>query len=166
MNFSPEISEINTYEETCKTIRTLGKLRLTSVGGYQRIVFTNGCFDVLHAGHMKVLQKCRQIAGPFGAVVVGINSDASVKRLKGESRPIFPEEHRGLLLASLRFVDHVVSFEEDTPIDLIRALCPDVIVKGGDYRSQDVIGSDGALVTIVPLEEGWSTTSIIERMKR
>lgn len=164
MNFSPEISENNTYEETCKTIRTLGKLRVN--GGYQRVVFTNGCFDVLHAGHMKVLRKCREIAGPFGGVVVGINSDVSVKRLKGESRPIFPEEHRGLLLASLRFVDHVVSFDEDTPIDLIRALQPDVIVKGGDYKPQDVVGHELSLVTIVPLEEGWSTTSIIERMKR
>ncbi len=129
----------------------------------KKIVFTNGCFDILHLGHVKYLEKAKS----FGDIlIVGLNSDSSVKRLKGESRPINPEYDRAYLLASLQCVDYVVIFEEDTPLDLIRAVEPDTLVKGGDYRGKEVVGSSVAKeVKLVDFVEGKSTTSIIERAK-
>lgn len=143
-----------------------GKL-ITSVKKrrYERIVFTNGCFDVLHPGHVQLLMACRTYAGPKGAVVVGLNSDESVRKLKGPTRPIIGEAQRSLMLLALRFVDHVIVFEEETPRDLIDALRPDLIVKGEDYRDKVVVGSDVAPVVLVPIAEGFSTTAILERMQ-
>lgn len=130
--------------------------------GYERIVFTNGCFDIIHLGHIRLLQRCKDLAGPRGAVVVGMNSDESVRRLKGLGRPIIDETSRGTVLISLRYVDHVISFEEDTPRQLLETLRPHIIVKGGDYRKEDVVGNDLAMVEIVSLVDGYSTTKIIE----
>jgi rfaE bifunctional protein nucleotidyltransferase chain/domain len=131
----------------------------------RRIVFTNGCFDVLHRGHIEVLRRCRELAGPLGTVIVGLNDDASVRRLKGDDRPIFDEDSRALVLLSLRYVDQVISFSDDTPAELIKELKPDVIVKGGDYTQDKVVGKEHALVVIVPLVGGVSTTEVVRRVR-
>jgi D-beta-D-heptose 7-phosphate kinase/D-beta-D-heptose 1-phosphate adenosyltransferase len=133
----------------------------------KRIVFTNGCFDLLHIGHIKLLQA----AGEKGdKLVVGLNSDASVRRLKGDSRPIIPEEERAALLSSIKSVDLVVIFDEDTPMELILEFQPEVLVKGGDYTPETVVGGQmveswGGKVELVPLVEGVSTTRVIEWVK-
>ena len=133
----------------------------------QKIVFTNGCFDVLHFGHVYYLQQARQLGD---LLVVGLNSDASVKRLKGDSRPINGEKERAFVLAALSFVDYVVLFEEDTPGNLIKAVRPDVLVKGGDYALDQIVGADfvrenGGTVTTIPFVEGFSSSQIIEQLK-
>jgi D-beta-D-heptose 7-phosphate kinase/D-beta-D-heptose 1-phosphate adenosyltransferase len=132
-----------------------------------RVVFTNGVFDLLHPGHIDVLVAAR---GMGSALVVGLNSDASVRRLKGPTRPIRSELERATVVAALEAVDVVVLFGEDTPLDLIRALEPDVLVKGGDYTVETVVGAPdvvarGGTVVIVPLTPGQSTTSTMERMQ-
>ena len=128
-----------------------------------KIVFTNGCFDLLHRGHVEYLSKAADMGD---VLVVGLNTDASVKRLKGEGRPVNNEEARALVLASLSFVDAVVLFDEDTPYELIKAVHPDVLVKGADYKVEDIVGYDivtsyGGTVTTVPLVEGYSTTQLL-----
>lgn len=132
-----------------------------------RVGFTNGCFDILHPGHLRVL---RQARAQCDRLIVAINTDASVKRLKGESRPVNSEQDRAELLAGIAGVDAVTSFDEDTPAELIDAIQPDVLVKGGDYKADEIVGADtvkarGGEVVIVPLLEGRSTTSIIERSR-
>ncbi|HET7622432.1 MAG TPA: D-glycero-beta-D-manno-heptose 1-phosphate adenylyltransferase [Gemmatimonadaceae bacterium] len=131
------------------------------------VVFTNGVFDLVHPGHVDVLEAARSYGD---ALIVGVNSDASVRRLKGEGRPVRSENDRAHVLAAMEAVDAVVIFPEDTPIELIRALRPDVLVKGGDYTPETVVGrgeveSRGGRVVIVPLTVGHSTTSIIERLR-
>lgn len=131
----------------------------------RRVVFTNGVFDILHAGHVTYLEEARALGD---VLVVGLNSDESVRRLKGPSRPINTQEDRARVLSALRCVDHVIVFEDDTPLAVITALIPDVLVKGGDYTRDTVVGADvveqhGGSVVIIPLLEGRSTTSIIAR---
>ena len=129
----------------------------------KRIVFTNGCFDVLHPGHLDLLRRAR---AEGDVLVVAINSDDSVRRLKGQNRPIFSQEERAMLLAGLEFVDFVTFFEEDTPYEVISLLRPHVLVKGRDYRLEEVVGRDLVEeVVLVPLKEGYSTTRLIERIK-
>lgn len=133
----------------------------------EKIVFTNGCFDVLHRGHIELLL---QAAEEGQKLVVGLNTDASVSRLKGAGRPINKEADRALVLAAQTFVDAVCLFDAATPIGLIEALQPEVLVKGGDYTEATVIGADivrqqGGRIVIVPLEPGYSSTDTIERMK-
>ncbi|MDR1758224.1 MAG: D-glycero-beta-D-manno-heptose 1-phosphate adenylyltransferase [Bacteroidales bacterium] len=133
----------------------------------QKVVFTNGCFDILHLGHVEYLLKAKSLGD---ILVVGLNSDVSVKRLKGDNRPIHPEHARAMVLAALLFVDYVIIFEEDTPYNLIRYIAPDVLVKGGDYRAEDVVGADimktnGGKVVIIPLTEGFSTTRVLQKAK-
>lgn len=135
---------------------------LTSQGA--KVVFTNGCFDILHRGHVEYLAKAADMGD---VLVVGLNTDASVTRLKGEGRPVNNEEARALVLASLNFVDAVVLFDEDTPYELIKAVRPDVLVKGADYKPEEIVGHDvvtsyGGTVATIPLVEGYSTTSIVE----
>jgi D-beta-D-heptose 7-phosphate kinase/D-beta-D-heptose 1-phosphate adenosyltransferase len=133
----------------------------------QTVVFTNGCFDLLHAGHLQLLEAARA----FGdLLVVGINSDASVTRLKGPERPILPATERARLLGALSCVDHVVVFDEDTPEVLIGALIPEVLVKGADYSVDEVVGKDvveaaGGRVERITLVQGASTTGLIERIR-
>jgi len=132
-----------------------------------RVVFTNGVFDLLHPGHVDVLTGARARGD---ALVVGLNSDASVRRLKGPARPVRSEGDRAYVLAALECVDAVAVFEEDTPLELVRALQPDVIVKGGDYTPDSVVGADVVRarrgeVVIIPLTPGHSTTSTIERLR-
>lgn len=134
----------------------------------RRVAFTNGVFDILHPGHIYSLSAAAREAD---YLIVGLNSDASTRRLKGDSRPVNPQEARALMLASLEIVDAVVIFEEDTPLELIRVLLPDVIVKGGDYTEDQIAGARevkeaGGSVVINPLLEGWSTTALIEKMKK
>jgi rfaE bifunctional protein nucleotidyltransferase chain/domain len=133
----------------------------------KKIVFTNGVFDILHEGHIASLSE----AASYGHVlIVGVNTDASVKRLKGESRPVNNENSRALLLASLVMTDGILLFDEDTPLNLISAILPDVLVKGGDYTIDQIAGArevmaNGGEVKIVPILEGFSTTAIIQKMK-
>lgn len=131
------------------------------------IVFTNGCFDILHAGHIHTLSTAKDQGD---ILIVGMNSDASTTRLKGPQRPINNQDNRALLLASLQIVDAVVLFEEDTPADLIERVTPDVLVKGGDYEKHQIIGAEwveqhGGQVITVPFLEGQSTTRIESRLK-
>ena len=125
----------------------------------QKLVFTNGCFDILHLGHLELLKHCRSI-GTW--VIVGINSDSSVKRLKGQHRPITSQEDRKSILEELRCVDEVIIFNEDTPHSLIQRLKPDIIVKGGDYTPEEVVGNDIAEVVIFKTIDGYSTTKTIQ----
>ncbi|MBZ0266083.1 D-glycero-beta-D-manno-heptose 1-phosphate adenylyltransferase [bacterium] len=128
------------------------------------VVFTNGVFDILHPGHVEVLEQSRALGD---RLIVGVNSDESVKRLKGEKRPIVPEMQRAALLLGLKAVDEVVLFDQDTPAELIALLKPDVLVKGGDYTPETVVGRDtveknGGKVVIIPLVEGLSTTNVVD----
>ena len=125
-----------------------------------KIVFTNGCFDIIHKGHVELLE----FAASEGRLVVGLNSDASVRRLKGSSRPVNSELDRKRVLEALRSVSEVIIFEEDTPYELITKIKPDLIVKGGDYNAKDVIGADISEVIIFPYVAGKSTTKIIEKI--
>lgn len=129
-----------------------------------KIVFTNGCFDLLHVGHVTYLEKASRLGD---RLLLGLNSDASVRRLKGRTRPLVGQEDRARVLAALSCVDAVVLFDEDTPADLVRAIRPDVLVKGGDYRKEEVVGrEDAGSVAIIDFEEGYSTTGIVERIAR
>lgn len=134
-----------------------------------KIVFTNGCFDIIHAGHVTYLSKARSLGD---CLVVGLNSDASVRRLgKGPERPVNNERARAVVLAALACVDHIVVFEEDTPLNLICKILPDVLVKGGDWSTETIVGADivmssGGRVLTIPFEEGFSTTSIIRRIRQ
>jgi rfaE bifunctional protein nucleotidyltransferase chain/domain len=133
----------------------------------ERIVFTNGCFDLLHFGHLHYLAEARELGD---RLVIGLNSEDSVRRLKGPNRPINDEKTREFQLASLEFVDAVVVFEQDTPIDLIKLLQPDILVKGGDWKASQIVGSDvvlsnGGTVKNLPFIEGYSTTLIEQKIK-
>jgi len=132
----------------------------------RKLVFTNGCFDIIHAGHVLYLQEARKLGD---ILIIGLNSDASVKRLKGSDRPVNNEEDRAIVLAALECVDYVIVFEEDTPYNLIKAIQPDVLVKGGDWKEEEIIGGDivkakGGSVISLPYWKGHSTTSIIRRL--
>ncbi|WP_134091620.1 D-glycero-beta-D-manno-heptose 1-phosphate adenylyltransferase [Olivibacter sp. XZL3] len=133
----------------------------------QKLVFTNGCFDIVHVGHLNYLLEASKLGQKL---LIGLNSDASVKRLKGCSRPINGERDRAALLASLFFVDAVVLFEEDTPLDLIKAIEPDVLVKGGDYAIDQIVGAketlaQGGSVEILEFLPGYSTTNIVSKIR-
>ncbi len=132
-----------------------------------QVVWTNGCFDLLHAGHITYLAQAK---GAGNRLIVGVNSDASVKKLKGPSRPIFALEHRLLNLAAMQAVDLVIPFNDETPLELIKALKPDILIKGGDYQAHQVVGGSevlawGGVVQIIPFLDGHSSTSIINKIK-
>jgi len=134
----------------------------------QRVVFTNGCFDLLHLGHVRYLEEARSLGD---ALIIGVNTDASVKRLQKEpDRPVNPEGDRAALVAALACVDRVVLFSEDTPLELITALQPDILVKGGDYRLEEIAGREvvrarGGEVKVLPLVQGYSTTALLDRIR-
>jgi D-glycero-beta-D-manno-heptose 1-phosphate adenylyltransferase len=132
----------------------------------QKIVFTNGCFDILHLGHIDYLSKA---AGLGNILIIGVNTDASVSRIKGPLRPLQDQESRAILIASLKFVDAVVLFNEDTPLELIRQIQPDILVKGADYKPEDIVGYDivmakGGEVVTLDFLPGYSTSSIEKRI--
>jgi len=142
--------------EICANLRHSGKT----------IVFTNGCFDILHPGHIHTLTQAKTLGD---VLIVGINSDASVKRLKGDRRPILNQDERVVMLSALAVVDYVTVFDGDTPLELINLLRPDILVKGGDWSPKAVVGRDvvethGGKVVLIPYQEGFSTTDIIERI--
>ncbi len=132
-----------------------------------KIVFTNGCFDLLHLGHISYLADTKALGNKL---IIGLNSDDSVKRLKGETRPINDIESRAMMLASFAFIDAVCVFEEDTPLNLISTISPDVLVKGGDYELNQIVGHDvvlkeGGIVKTIPFLEGYSSSNIVTRIK-
>jgi D-beta-D-heptose 7-phosphate kinase/D-beta-D-heptose 1-phosphate adenosyltransferase len=134
----------------------------------QKVVFTNGCFDLLHPGHVAYLEQARSLGD---ALIVGVNTDASVRRLaKGAARPVTPEADRARVLAALACVDRVALFDEDTPLELITALQPDVLVKGGDYKLAEIVGREvvqarGGQVLALPFVPGYSTTALLHRLR-
>ncbi len=133
----------------------------------RRIVFTNGCFDLLHYGHVAYLEAAKKRGD---VLVVGLNTDASVRRLKGRGRPVTPQKERAAVLAALACVDYVTLFSDDTPLRLIEAVCPDVLVKGGDWKTSQIVGAScvtacGGRVLILPLVKGRSTTGLLKRIK-
>ena len=134
----------------------------------KKIVFTNGCFDILHVGHIRYLSKAKKLGN---ILIVGLNSDKSVKKLKGDNRPINIFEDRATLLASLRFVDLVIIFEEKTPENLIKKIKPDILVKGGDYNIEDIVGyktviENGGEVKVLGFQDGYSSSNYINKIKK
>lgn len=179
-----EVSKFGTYAVTIDDIRayieaennvffenkivTIAKLKeILSKKANKKVVFTNGCFDIFHVGHSRYLREASKLGD---ILIVGVNSDSSVKRLKGKERPIMNEKERTELLASLEFISYIVIFEEDTPLNLIKEIKPDIITKGGDYKPDEIVGNDivksyGGKVVICPYIESKSTTSIINKIK-
>ena len=154
--------------DSCRKATKLASISVTKFGTYvlteediaqTRTVFTNGCFDILHRGHVEYLKRSRALGAKL---IVGLNSDSSVRRLKGSSRPVNSQEDRKAVLESLDCVDEVVIFDEDTPFVLIKSVKPDIITKGGDYSTEQVVGNDLADVVIIPFVQGYSTTKTLE----
>ena len=151
-------------------ISDLPKLKVTMAGWQsegKKIVFTNGVFDLLHIGHITYMAKAAELGDKL---VIGLNSDSSVKRIKGEDRPVNDQNSRAALLAALFFVDAIVVFEEDTPINVITALMPDILVKGADYSIDNIVGAkevtaNGGQVKTIDFVEGYSSTSIIQKIR-
>jgi rfaE bifunctional protein nucleotidyltransferase chain/domain len=158
--FNTEHKIVNREE----AIRQVNGLKMSG----KKVVFTNGCFDLVHLGHIDYLEKARNLGQ---ALVLGLNTDASVSRIKGPNRPIADEHSRSRLMASLVFVDLVVLFDEPTPLELIQALNPDILTKGDDYSLETIVGADfvlanGGSVQTVPLVAGYSTSRFIEKIIR
>jgi len=133
-----------------------------------KIVFTNGCFDLVHRGHIEVLANTADLGD---RLIIGLNSDSSIQKLKGENRPIMDENSRAILLASLQFIDAIVLFSEDTPQKLIETIVPDILAKGGDYKVEEIAGHEvvlqnGGEVILVPFIDGFSTTNIVDKIKQ
>lgn len=161
---APETTDRRIFDRV-SAVRMVNVWRLKS----DRIVFTNGCFDILHRGHVEYLQEAAALGD---RLVVGVNSDASVRRLgKGDDRPLNDQDSRAKVLAALRCVDAVVIFDEDTPLELITALQPDVVAKGGDWKPEQIVGADvvkarGGEVRSLKLVDGFSTTALVEKIRR
>jgi D-beta-D-heptose 7-phosphate kinase/D-beta-D-heptose 1-phosphate adenosyltransferase len=156
LHFMSEASKIKSLSELSTIVSSLKEAG-------KKVVFTNGCFDLLHRGHVEYLKASRRQGD---LLIVGLNSDASVRRLKGESRPVVCEEDRALLLAALEFVDFVVIFDEETPLTLIRTLRPTLLTKGADYAGKEVVGSEYAdRVELIDLVEGRSTTNTLSKIQ-
>ena len=159
-----------TYEQILQKTISPQEARKLFIPGFRKdkqLVFTNGCFDVLHRGHIYYLSRARALGD---LLVVGLNSDASVTLLKGPGRPVNKAEARAEVLGALAFVDYIIIFDEETPLNLINWLKPDVLVKGGDYKIEEIVGyrevtKTGGRVETIPLLEGYSSSSIIDRNK-
>ncbi|MBF0528866.1 MAG: D-glycero-beta-D-manno-heptose 1-phosphate adenylyltransferase [Deltaproteobacteria bacterium] len=148
-----------TWEQALNTVQNWRRQRLT-------VVFTNGCFDLMHIGHLRYLSEARALGQ---ALVVGLNSDRSIREIKGPSRPIMPQDQRGEILAGLEMIDAVVTFDQPTPLELITWLKPDILVKGGDWPIDRIVGREvvqaqGGRILTIPLTPGVSTTAIIHRV--
>jgi rfaE bifunctional protein nucleotidyltransferase chain/domain len=153
-------------ETKIKTREALVKIRQELLQQNKTVVFTNGCFDILHRGHVEYLQQSRRRGD---VLVVGLNSDDSVTRLKGKGRPLVPQEDRAYLLAALSAVDYICIFGEDTPAELIRALQPDILIKGGDYQIHEIVGREvvegrGGKVVTIPLTPNRSSSDVIRKI--
>ena len=150
-----------------KSLEEIKAIVVEARNNRKKVAFTNGCFDLLHRGHVHVLREARACGD---VLIVGINSDQSVKQIKGPARPVLPESDRCELLSAMEMVNFVILFDEPDPYDLIAAIQPDVLVKGGDWNSEKIIGADlveggGGRVVVVPYINGFSTTEIIERIR-
>ena len=155
--------EDNSFYNKLINRKQLNEILLSLHTKQQKIVFTNGCFDVLHKGHIFYLQEAKKCGD---ILIVGLNSDASVRRLKGDSRPVNNEIDRAAVLEALKCIDYVVIFEEDTPYNLIKEVQPDVLVKGGDYEVENVIGREFSKeVVLIDFQQGYSSTSIIHKLE-
>jgi len=160
-----------TYEQIIQktiTLETAMQLLAPAFRMENRMVFTNGCFDILHRGHIYLLSRARELGD---LLFVGLNSDASVTKLKGPGRPLNNQESRSEVLGALAFVDYIIIFEEDTPLDMIKTLKPDILVKGGDYTLEEIVGhrevaAYGGRVETIPMLEGYSSSAIIDRNKK
>ena len=153
-----KILEKNALKDKLEELRKKGK----------KIAFTNGCFDILHVGHVRYLREAKNTAD---VLVLALNSDSSVRSLKGKERPLVPEQERAEIIAALEFIDYVTIFNELTPMELINYLKPDILIKGGDWAEEDVVGREeikewGGRVAIIPEVEGKSTTNIVEKIKK
>jgi rfaE bifunctional protein nucleotidyltransferase chain/domain len=161
------MSELHKINDKIISLEEL-KVRIESwKANGKKIVFTNGCFDILHRGHVEVLAKTADLGDKL---IIGLNSDSSIKKLKKENRPIVDEKSRALLLAAFSFVDAIVLFSEQTPINLIAEIKPDILAKGGDYEIQEIVGhnivqGNGGEVITIPLTEGFSSTNIIDKIQ-
>jgi rfaE bifunctional protein nucleotidyltransferase chain/domain len=158
MNTSDKIDSLESLTQKIESWKDQGK----------KVVFTNGCFDILHLGHIDYLEKA---AEKGDKLVVGLNTDASVRKLKGEERPVNNEYARARMLAALSFVDAVVSFADDTPYELIKTLLPTTLVKGSDYLAENIVGAEiviahGGTVETIDLVDGYSTTNLIEKLRK
>jgi rfaE bifunctional protein nucleotidyltransferase chain/domain len=152
-------------QEKIKSFSEISQIA-NSLRNTKKIVFTNGCFDILHSGHIAYLYEAKKLGD---ILIIGLNSDNSIKRIKGEKRPIVLQEERAFLLSALEMVDYVTIFDEDTPYELIKIIKPHILVKGGDWPIDNIVGKDivesyGGKVLNIPLIEGKSTTNIIERI--
>jgi len=151
-----------------KTLKQLQKICLNLKRKKLKVVFTNGCFDILHPGHIKYLARARALGD---RLIVAINSDSSVRKIKGKTRPIFSQKARALLVGAFEFVDYVIIFSDNTPLNLIKALKPDILVKGADWQRQDMVGSKivssyKGKVARIAFVKGYSTSSIIAKIKK
>ena len=159
---------MSSFPKKLKSLRALVSLISKAKQSGRTVVFTNGCFDLLHAGHVRCLKEARSLGD---LLVVGLNRDASVRRLKGRGRPVMPEKDRAEVLSALECVDYLVFFSEQTPEKLIRALCPDFLVKGGDWKKGSIAGaafvrSYGGKVSSLGFANGYSTTAMIKKIKK
>lgn len=153
-------------EAKIKSRASLSKLVAVLKRRHRKVVFTNGCFDILHVGHVKYLDKARRLGD---VLVIGLNSDVSVRKIKGSARPVNKEDDRACVLSALNFVDYITIFNETTPEALIKKIKPDVLVKGGDWKINDIVGarfvkSYGGRVSAIPFVKGYSTTSLIKKI--
>ena len=161
---------MSNLENIKSKIYSLSDLKITSdkwKATGEKVVFTNGCFDIIHQGHIEVLARTADLGTKL---IVGLNSDSSIQKLKNENRPIIQQQSRAILLASFSFVDAVVLFSEETPLNLISTLKPDVLAKGGDYEIETIVGhkivqDNGGQVTLVPFIDGFSSTNIIDKIR-
>jgi rfaE bifunctional protein nucleotidyltransferase chain/domain len=161
------MSHLNTLNNKIFTLEELKNQVNAWKQAGEEVVFTNGCFDIVHRGHIEVLARTADLGDKL---IIGLNSDSSIQKLKGEDRPIINEQSRAVLLAALSFVDAVVLFSEDTPLNLISTLVPDVLAKGGDYEIETIVGyeivqNNGGQVKLVPFVDGFSSTTIIDKIK-
>ena len=149
------LKKIKTFSQIKAVVKKLKKQR-------KKVVFTNGCFDILHRGHVEYLAKAKSLGD---VLIIGLNSDSSIRRIKGASRPVNKQKNRAIVLSALEAVDYIVIFNEDTPYNLIKTIKPDVLAKGGDWKPKDIIGNDIAKKTVsIPFIKGYSTTGLLCRI--
>ena len=160
--------KVKHFREKIVSLDEIEKISKSAREKHRTIVTSNGCFDILHSGHVEYLEGASKLGD---ILIIGINSDSSVKKIKGNDRPVNSERDRASIMASLGFVDYCVIFNEDTPVELLKIIKPDIHVKGGDYNADDIIEKkiveeNGGIIKILPLVQGYSTTGILERLSK
>lgn len=160
--------KVKHFREKIVSLDEIEKISKSAREKHRTIVTSNGCFDILHSGHVEYLEGASKLGD---ILIIGINSDSSVKKIKGNDRPVNSEKDRASIMASLGFVDYCVIFNEDTPVELLKIIKPDIHVKGGDYNADDIIEKktveeNGGIIKILPLVQGYSTTGILKRLSK